>query len=142
MKRKVNKTGADRFTLAVAKVDPKENPARYYTLTSVKTGIPDGRSVIRSWIMPVDSLELPGRKKEPAFAKELIPANLLSRFMRHTDIMLRIKTEIYRNRERFLWIRQKPGDVICYGSGKKQVQPVFMWVTARWYRLLRREARW
>ena len=118
-KRKVNKTGADRFTLAVAKVDPKENPARYYTLTSVKTGIPDGRSVIRSWIMPVDSLELPGRKKEPAFAKELIPANLLSRFMRHTDIMLRIKTENIQEQGKVSVDQAKPGDVICYGSGEE-----------------------
>ena len=33
--------------------------------------------------------------------------------------MLRIKTEIYRNREKVSVDQAKPGDVICYGSGEE-----------------------
>ena len=42
VKAEVEKNGEDAYTTAEIQVDPEENQARYYTLTSVKSGIPGG----------------------------------------------------------------------------------------------------
>ena len=119
MKKKVNKTGADRFTLAVARVDPKENPARYYTLTSVKTGIPDG--AIRDSIVDYASGFLGTVWKEEGISlcEGIDTSEFVEQIYEAYGYNVTDKDGNIQEQGKVSVDQAKPGDVICYGSGEE-----------------------
>ena len=119
VKRKVNKTGADRFTLAVAKVDPKENPARYYTLTSVKTGIPDG--AIRDSIVDYASgfLGTAWKEEGTSLCEGIDTSEFVEQIYEAYGYNVTDKDGNIQEQGKVSVDQAKPGDVICYGSGEE-----------------------
>ena len=91
--KKVKKTGEDQFTQAVAQVDPKENPALYYTITSVKAGT--------SLCEGIDTKE---------FAEQIYEAYGYDVTDKDGNVQEQGKVSVDQ---------AKPGDVICYGSGEE-----------------------
>lgn len=119
MKKKVNKTGADRFTLAVARVDPKENPARYYTLTSVKTGIPDG--AIRDSIVDYASgfLGTVWKEEGTSLCEGIDTSEFVEQIYEAYGYNVTDKDGNIQEQGKVSVDQAKPGDVICYGSGEE-----------------------
>ena len=119
VKRKVNKTGADRFTLAVAKVDPKENPARYYTLTSVKTGIPDG--AIRDSIVDYASgfLGTVWKEEGTSLCEGIDTSEFVEQIYETYGYSVTDKDGNIQEQGKVSVDQAKSGDVICYGSGEE-----------------------
>lgn len=118
VKKKVKKTGEEKFTLAVAKVDPKENPALYYTLTSVKAGIPDG--AIRDSIVDYAKQYLGTEWEEEGtslwegvdtetFAEKIYDA--------YGYEIANEDGTVKQDQGKVSVDQAKPGDIICYGSG-------------------------
>ena len=119
VKKKVNKTGADRFTLAVARVDPKENPARYYTLTSVKTGIPDG--AIRDSIVDYASgfLGTVWKEEGTSLCEGIDTSEFVEKIYEAYGYNVTDKDGNIQEQGKVSVDQAKPGDVICYGSGEE-----------------------
>lgn len=119
VKKKVNKTGADRFTLAVARVDPKENPARYYTLTSVKTGIPDG--AIRDSIVDYASgfLGTVWKEEGTSLCEGIDTSEFVEQIYEAYGYNVTDKDGNIQEQGKVSVDQAKPGDVICYGSGEE-----------------------
>ena len=116
--KKVKKTGEDQFTLAVAQVDPKENQALYYTITSVKAGIPDG--AIRDSIVDYAKQYLGTEWEEEGtslwegvdtetFAEKIYDA--------YGYEIANEDGTVKQTQGKVSVDLAKPGDIICYGSG-------------------------
>lgn len=119
VKKKVKKTGEDQFTLAVVKVDPKENPALYYTLTSVKEGIPDG--AIRDSIVDYagEFLGTIWEKEGTSLCEGIDTQEFVRQIYEAYGYEVTDKDGNVQEQGKVSVEQAKPGDVICYGSGEE-----------------------
>ncbi len=117
--KKVKKTGEDQFTLAVAQVDPKENPALYYTITSVKAGIPDG--AIRDSIVDYANgfLGTVWEKEGTSLCEGIDTKEFAERIYEAYGYDVTDKDGNVQEQGKVSVDQAKPGDVICYGSGEE-----------------------
>lgn len=117
--KKVKKTGEDQFTLAVAQVDPKENPALYYTMTSVKAGIPDG--AIRDSIVDYASqfLGTVWEKEGTSLCEGIDTKEFAEQIYDAYGYEFTDKDGNVQEQGKVSVDQAKPGDVICYGTGEE-----------------------
>lgn len=117
--KKVKKAGENSFTLAVAKVDPKENPALYYTLASVRPGISDG--AIRESIVDYAEqfLGTDWEKEGTRLAEGIDTDAFVGQIYEAYGYDLYTKDGQVKQEQGKVSLNQaKPGDVICYGDGE------------------------
>jgi len=117
--KKVKKTGEDQFTLAVAQVDPKENPALYYTITSMKAGIPDG--AIRDSIVDYANgfLGTVWEKEGTSLCEGIDTKEFAEQIYEAYGYDVTDKDGNVQEQGKVSVDQAKPGDVICYGSGEE-----------------------